>query len=357
MKKELKILVIIIMFLMTIISCQRLDIVGNNAIKKFEIILDLLSDNVSFNLEKNAWELAAPDLTTRFFYNSDIDESRLFDVWIEFDATPFIESGLDVARLPSHLVFDPFSNRLVTGIKIISSERFETALSTFEHIVKSNRRLIKYHQFGDHYGLDIGNNNMLHWARRVELIEGQLSFILNPEQFIIAGADVTSITGWRNPTVRAHSGRKVVSESRVVKPFNLLLLQEDGLNKRKPVIYDMDIVIKVAEITENALYFPVQIDEVLMEVIAVKAPDGTIRTVFNTCQVCYSSSFGYFEQIGAHLVCRNCGNRYRMSQLERASGGCNPEPIFAENKTVTDETITISKEFLKNYKYLFEKIN
>jgi len=135
----------------------------------------------------------------------------------------------------------------------------------------------------------------------------------------------------------------------------MLFAQSAELNQRKPVIADKDLVIQIAEITENALFFPVDIDGVRMEVLAVKAPDGTIRTAFNTCQVCYASGRGYFVQTGTLLICQNCGNRYRMSQIERQAGGCNPVPIFPANKTVTSDIITISMEYLKQAKVIFEK--
>jgi len=135
----------------------------------------------------------------------------------------------------------------------------------------------------------------------------------------------------------------------------MLSAQNAELNQRKPVITDRDLVINTAEITENALFFPVDIDGVRMEVLAVKAPDGSIRTAFNTCQVCYASGRGYFVQTGTLLVCQNCGNRYRMSQVERRAGGCNPVPIFPANKTVTSDTITISAEYLRQAKAIFER--
>ena len=135
----------------------------------------------------------------------------------------------------------------------------------------------------------------------------------------------------------------------------ILSAQSAELNQRKPVIADGDLVINIAEITENALFFPVDIDGVRMEVLAVKAPDGSIRTAFNTCQVCYASGRGYFVQTGTLLVCQNCGNRYRMSQVERRAGGCNPVPIFPANKTVTTDTITISREYLGQTKAIFER--
>jgi uncharacterized membrane protein len=131
--------------------------------------------------------------------------------------------------------------------------------------------------------------------------------------------------------------------------------QSAALNVVKPAIADRDLVIPIAEITENAVFYPVDIQGTRLEVIAVKAPDGTIRTAFNTCQVCYGSGRGFYKQQGTVLVCQNCGNRFRMSQVEVRSGGCNPVPIFAANKTVNSTTITISKDFLIQAKTIFAR--
>jgi uncharacterized membrane protein len=127
------------------------------------------------------------------------------------------------------------------------------------------------------------------------------------------------------------------------------------LNVVKPAIKDKDLVIPVAEITENAVFYPVDLGGTLIEVLAVKAPDGTIRTAFNTCAVCFGSGKGFYKQEGTVLVCQNCKNRFRMSQVGVRSGGCNPVPIFAANKTVTDTTITITKEYLATEKRKFAR--
>jgi uncharacterized membrane protein len=131
--------------------------------------------------------------------------------------------------------------------------------------------------------------------------------------------------------------------------------QSAALNVVKPPIADRDLVIQTAEITQNAVFFPVDIDGMRLEVLAVRAPDGTIRTAFNTCQVCYGSGRGFYKQQGTTLVCQNCGNRFRMSQVEVRSGGCNPVPIFKDNKTVTDTAITIRKEYLQRAKSIFTR--
>lgn len=114
-----------------------------------------------------------------------------------------------------------------------------------------------------------------------------------------------------------------------------------------------DLVIPVKDISDKAAFYPVDVDGTKMEVIAVKAPDGTIRTAFNTCQVCYDSGRGYYKQDGDVLVCQNCGNRFPMSRVEVEAGGCNPWPVFDEDKTVTDSDITISYDFLKESRQIF----
>lgn len=115
-----------------------------------------------------------------------------------------------------------------------------------------------------------------------------------------------------------------------------------------------DMIIPVADVTENASFYEYDADGMKLEVIAIKAPDGSIRTAFNTCQVCYSSGRGYYVQEGDSLVCQNCGNRFGASDIEVSKGGCNPVPILAENKTVDKTSITIPKEYLEKAKVIFE---
>jgi len=115
-----------------------------------------------------------------------------------------------------------------------------------------------------------------------------------------------------------------------------------------------DLVIVKNEVSETVKFYPYKAGNTKMEVLAVKASDGTIRTAFNTCQVCFSSGRGYYKQEGDELVCQNCGNRFRIDQVEKVRGGCNPGPILKENKTEDETAIVISKDFLEEYKVIFE---
>ncbi|QOX62220.1 DUF2318 domain-containing protein [Anoxybacterium hadale] len=115
-----------------------------------------------------------------------------------------------------------------------------------------------------------------------------------------------------------------------------------------------DLVISGSDITETAAFYTYNELDKKMEIIAVKASDGTIRTAFNTCQVCYSSGKGYYIQEGEFLVCQNCGNRFGMDEVELTKGGCNPVPITDEYKTEADGVITIPKDFLEEAQVIFE---
>ena len=114
-----------------------------------------------------------------------------------------------------------------------------------------------------------------------------------------------------------------------------------------------DIKIVKSEVTEIAKFYPYKAGKTNMEVMAVKASDGTIRTAFNTCQVCYASGRGYYVQEGDEMVCQNCGNRFQLDNIEIIKGGCNPVPIMEENKTDDGTNIVISNDFMEANKDLF----
>ena len=130
---------------------------------------------------------------------------------------------------------------------------------------------------------------------------------------------------------------------------------EDNSDKNvSATIVNDNLIIPIKDISTTATFYPIEIDGTKLEVLAIKASDGTIRTAFNTCQICYSSGRGYYEQEGNMLICQNCGNRFRSDDVEITRGGCNPVPITQKNKTVDGENIIISKGFLSEIKLIFE---
>ena len=109
-----------------------------------------------------------------------------------------------------------------------------------------------------------------------------------------------------------------------------------------------DLVIQTDEIGTEASYFDYDADGTTVQVLAVRATDGTVRLALNTCQVCNGSPYAYFVQEGDDFVCQNCHNRFSSTDVGNLSGGCDPVPITAEDRIEKDGTIIVPSSFLED---------
>ena len=135
----------------------------------------------------------------------------------------------------------------------------------------------------------------------------------------------------------------------------LLLLSGCGKQETAADPVDTDLVIPVSELSETIRIYPVTVDGLQMEVLAAKDSDGTVRTAFNTCQVCNGSRKAYFAEEGDHVVCQNRGNSFGREDVGVLSGGCNPYPIFAEDRQDFEDSVRISYDYLSSASGLFER--
>ncbi len=143
----------------------------------------------------------------------------------------------------------------------------------------------------------------------------------------------------------------------VVSIIALLGSNNNAKASNKPITLNdgENVVIKKELIGEEAQYFPYKSGDIDMELLAFKASDGSIRTAFNTCQVCYDSGYGYYVQEGNVLVCQNCGNQFPADRVGIEVGGCNPIPIMADQKIEDESTITIASTTFDEYSTYFER--
>jgi len=145
------------------------------------------------------------------------------------------------------------------------------------------------------------------------------------------------------------------TDSTQKQPISNNKATSNDVSKSKSIPTNVNGAIKIvkSDVSSTAIFYPYNLDGINMEIIAVKATDGTIRTALNTCQVCYDSGRGYYEQSGDYLICQNCGNRFHIDQIEKIKGGCNPVPILEADKTDKGNYIAISKDFLATQKEYF----
>jgi len=111
--------------------------------------------------------------------------------------------------------------------------------------------------------------------------------------------------------------------------------------------------ISISEITENVSYIPVILNDIYMEILAVKAADGTIRTAFNTCERCYETGKGYYIQEGSLVICQQCQMYFSIDSIGIQAGGCQPIPIFTEDLKITRKSIRIPYQILSENTHWF----
>jgi len=85
----------------------------------------------------------------------------------------------------------------------------------------------------------------------------------------------------------------------------------------------------------KARYFEHKDGGIAIRYFVIKSSDGVIRAAFDACDVCWRAGKGY-AQDGDFMVCGNCGQRFKSTQVNEVKGGCNPAPLDRrlENGTV-----------------------
>ena len=115
-----------------------------------------------------------------------------------------------------------------------------------------------------------------------------------------------------------------------------------------------DEVIKIPlfEISETAKWYDYGYNGKTITYFVVKGGDGSVKTAFDACDVCYGAKKGY-SQDGDVMVCNNCGNRYAIDSLGTENlrgGGCWPG--YLPNK-IEGNYVIIKESDIKQGVYRF----
>ena len=114
-----------------------------------------------------------------------------------------------------------------------------------------------------------------------------------------------------------------------------------------------NLVVPTEQITSTARFINYKTDSATVQLVAVRAPDDSVRVAFNTCQSCNPSPRAFFMQKGNKLVCQNCGNSFTMQQVGIMRGGCNP--AYIEQKEISADKITIPAAYLAQFAPRFKR--
>lgn len=115
-----------------------------------------------------------------------------------------------------------------------------------------------------------------------------------------------------------------------------------------------ELTINAAALTAEPVFIDWAVEDIPMQLIARKDPEGQVRLAFNTCQSCNGSPWAWFEYLGDGLLeCQNCGQRMPVSLVgDREAAGCAPIPVpeYTENE---DGTVTVPEQVIAEAAHLF----
>ena len=71
---------------------------------------------------------------------------------------------------------------------------------------------------------------------------------------------------------------------------------------------------------------------------------GRVKAAFDACERCYKYHMGY-KSSGGDLICRFCGNRYRLEAMESGLASCVPAklPIQVIGQTVHIKSVDLER--------------
>jgi len=203
---------IIIIFILSLNYCSRLDIVGNDSVRAFGEVLNVLPAESDGS---GGWRMAAPDNNAWFDWDNH-------GISMIVDAQPFIRAGLDLNKLKkSEMVSGNNIIFMLPAFNMPNQDTQSSPLEQFKKAVRFFRKYIGYHMEMDHYNITIANGNMFEWAKDIESNDKDIVFVLNPEPLIAAGVDPENVDRWVYAQVKVHIDGKPADVWKFLKPFDL----------------------------------------------------------------------------------------------------------------------------------------
>lgn len=221
--KRIVLAVSMIMLMVGLTACNKLDVIGDRSIKSFEAVLTAVSGQVSTEDEFGGWSMEALDQSASFEWSKDFSKTTGYDVRLVADAQPFMDAGLDPAKLPEGMLVD---NQIIVGASLGDDEftyvGTASPLDAYKKIISNYRDTLSYHAALDHFGIKMDNGNMFEWAKDMKTNDKDIVFVLNPQPFIDAGVNPDQVEGWAFAKVEMmdESGNKIQVD-KFLKPFDV----------------------------------------------------------------------------------------------------------------------------------------
>lgn len=211
-----------LVMVLTLSSCAALDVVKTNSIASFGRMVEAAGAFASVDEQNGGFVINAPDGSARLFIASELGKAPEFDAVMVVDAKPFIDAGLDLAKLPAGMA-EGKTLRVGARYGKGQSTRAQSAEAAFKAILDVSRYSTKYHADLGHFGLNLGGGNVFEWAKDLRTNDLDIVFVINPQVLVDAGVNPEKVAGWKYAMVTVMDDKGKTSKVyKFLKPFNLI---------------------------------------------------------------------------------------------------------------------------------------
>ncbi len=218
--KKLLVTGVALTVILTFSACQKADVVADGGIRSFEKLVG--KSQLTSTVSADNYHTFTSQLGNTFLISAK-PESTNRDILASIDATPFIAAGLDASLLPEG--YEVVDNRLIIFSEY-SDQALEpanpTAVEAMTGLIKAQRSRFGYHEALDHFGIELGNGNMIEWAADMTTNDKDLVFVVEPSVLSDAGLNPDQVEGWLHAdvTVMDQQGKKSVVK-KLLQPVDL----------------------------------------------------------------------------------------------------------------------------------------
>lgn len=146
----------------------------------------------------------------------DYGASASEDIAIKTPLQPFLDAGLDVARLGEGYRADETALYLSADYGDGTGAKDSLTKAVFESVAYE-RRALSYHQELDHYGIQLPGGKF-EWAKDYKKNDKDIVFVIAAAPLAAIGVDVENIEGWAFTTMKDESGGDF---DVLLKPYDL----------------------------------------------------------------------------------------------------------------------------------------
>lgn len=216
MKKILTIALAFALVAVVLTGCASTDVILKYSPASLDTIAEKFPAIVTDNTQNDHYFYLSMDGETMLKVSGDFNLTGTEDVVMQTPIKPFLDAGLDPAKLGAGYRTDDTSLYLVADFGAGSGEQNTLTKALFES-VKADRSVLTYHADLDHYGIKLPAGKF-EWAKDDTTNDKDIVFVIAAQPLADLGVDVQNIEGWIFKTMKDDAGKDF---DVLLKPYSL----------------------------------------------------------------------------------------------------------------------------------------